>query len=196
MAHARDKRVHVHAHAQPGLGNAIVAGCDVILHGALIDEAALTGIAEKNLWYMPTLHITSEPVYRNANWPAYMTERMKQANPVHRAGVAQARGMGIRIAVGTDGGPGSVMHELSELVDCGYTPMEAIVAGTRQTADALGILASTGTLDVGKRANLVLVSGDPTRNIGILASAEALVLVMKDGKIARDRVRFNFAEAQ
>lgn len=186
LAHSRDKRVHVHAHAQPGLGNAIAAGCDVILHGALIDEVALAGIAEKNLWYMPTLHITSEQVYQNANWPSYMTERMKQANPIHRAGVARARKMGIRIAVGTDGGPGSVMHELSELVGCGYTPMEAIVAGTRQTADALGILAATGTLEAGKRANLIVVNGNPTQDIGVLASQDSIVLVMKDGMIARN----------
>lgn len=104
QAHSRDKRVHVHAHAQPGLANAIEAGCDVILHGALIDEAALEGIAAKNLWYMPTLHITSEKVWGNKNIPSYMTDRMKQANPVHRAGVTKAHEMGIRIATGTDGG--------------------------------------------------------------------------------------------
>ncbi|NLF16878.1 MAG: amidohydrolase family protein, partial [Lentisphaerae bacterium] len=79
QSHAREKRVHVHAHAQPGLGNAIAAGCDVILHGALIDEAALEGMATKGLWYMPTLHITSETARQGRNWPAHMSERMKAA---------------------------------------------------------------------------------------------------------------------
>ena len=89
QAHARDKRVHVHAHAQPGLANAIAAGCDVILHGALIDEDALAGMAGRGLWYMPTLHITSEKARAGRNWPAYMAERMKAAHPVHCAGVAK-----------------------------------------------------------------------------------------------------------
>jgi imidazolonepropionase-like amidohydrolase len=186
MAHSREKRVHVHAHAQPGLANAIEAGCDVILHGALIDEAALEGIAEKDLWYMPTLYITSERVWGGGTFPAHMADRMKQAHPVHRAGVARAREMGIRVVVGTDGKPGSVMHELGELVDCGYSPMEAIVAATRGTADALGVLDSSGTIDVGKRANLVGVSGDPTQDIAILASQDSIALVMKDGVIVRD----------
>ena len=186
LAHSRDKRVHVHAHAQPGLGNAIEAGCDVILHGALIDDAALEGIAEKGLWYMPTLHITSKQVHGSGTLPAYMAERMKEAHPIHRAGVTKARQMGIRIATGTDGGPGSIMNEMRELVGCGYSPMEALAAATRHTADALGVLGETGTLDAGNRADLVLVNGDPTQDINILASQESIALVMKDGRIVRD----------
>ena len=185
QAHSRDKRVHVHAHAQPGLANAIKAHCDVILHGALIDDTALEGIAAKNLWYMPTLHITSEQVWNNKSIPSYMAERMKQACPIHRAGVAKANKMGIRIAVGTDGGPGSIMNELSELVNCGLSPMEAIVAATRNTADALGILDKTGTLEAGKRANIVVVKGNPTRDIAMLISPDCVALVMKDGEIVR-----------
>jgi len=184
-AHARGKRVHVHAHAQPGLQNAIEAGCDVILHGAHIDDAALEGIAEKGLWYMPTLYITSEPVWSNANWPAFMTERMKAAHPVHRAGVAKAHEMGIKIAAGTDGGPGSVMNELCELVDCGVSPTDAIVIATRNTADALGILDKTGTLEPGKRADLVVIKGDPIQDISILTSQDSVALVVKEGKIER-----------
>jgi len=183
QSHAREKRVHVHAHAQPGLGNAIAAGCDVILHGALIDEAALEGMATKGLWYMPTLHITSETARQGRNWPAHMSERMKAAHPVHCAGVAKAHAMGIRIAVGTDGGPGSVMNEMRLLVACGLTPMEAIVAATRSTAEVLGILGTTGTLEVGRRADLVVVRGDPDRDITALASHDAIAMVIKGGEV-------------
>jgi imidazolonepropionase-like amidohydrolase len=183
QAHSRDKRVHVHAHAQPGLGNAIEAGCDVILHGALIDDAALEGIAAKGLWYMPTLHITSEKAREGKNWPAHMTERMKAAHPIHCAGVAKAHEMGIKIATGTDGGPGSIMNELCLLVDCGLSPMDALVAATRSTADVLGILHRTGTLEAGKRADLLVVNGDPIRDIAILSSKDSIFLVMKNGVI-------------
>ncbi len=183
QAHCREKRVHVHAHAQPGLANAIAAGCDVILHGALIDAAALEGMAAKGLWYMPTLHITSEKAREGARWPAYMTERMAAAHPIHRAGVAKAHALGIRIAVGTDGGPGSVFNELRLLVECGLSPMEAIVAGTRNTAEVLGVLAATGTLEVGKRANLFVVRRDPLQEITSLSLPGSICMVIKDGDI-------------
>lgn len=181
MAHSRDRRVHVHAHAQPGLNNAIAAGCDVILHGALIDEAALEGIGRRNLYYMPTLFVTSEAFRANRNLPAYMTERMRQANPVHRAGVVLARKMGIRVVTGTDGGPGSIMHELAELVDCGFTPLQTLTLATRDTADALGVLDRVGTLETDKQADLFLVHGDPTINIGILANQQAITTIVKNG---------------
>lgn len=183
QAHSRDKRVHVHAHAQPGLGNAIEAGCDVILHGALIDDAALEGIAAKGLCYMPTLHITSEKAREGKNWPAHVTERMKEAQPIHCAGVAKAHEMGIKIATGTDGGPGSIMNEVRLLVDCGLSPIEALVASTRTTADVLGILDRTGTLEVGKRADLFVVNGDPDQDIATLSSQDSIFLVMKNGVI-------------
>jgi imidazolonepropionase-like amidohydrolase len=180
-AHSRGRRVHVHAHAQPGLGLAIAAGCDVILHGALIDEAALGGIAAAKLWYMPTLYITSRHILEPPKFPPFMIERMKKAHPIHRAGVAKAYKMGVRLAAGTDGGPGSIMKELGELVDCGLPPLAAIVIATRNTADALGILDRTGTLEPGKRANLLAVKGNPLENIALLTAKENLALVMKDG---------------
>ena len=182
-SHARGKRVHAHAHAQPGLGHAIEAGCDVILHGALIDERALAGIAAAGLWYMPTLHITSEQIWSNTNYPEHMRRRMKQAHPVHRAGVAKAWEMGLRITVGTDGGPGSVMHELCELVDCGLSPMDALVAATRTTADAFGLLDRLGTLESGKLADLLAVDGDPLDDISVLMKQERITLVMKEGRV-------------
>lgn len=77
------------------------------------------------------------------------------------------------------------MNELCELVACGLSPMDALVAATRNTADALGILGKTGTLEVGKSANLFVVKGDPIQHLSILASQESITLVMKDGKIAR-----------
>ncbi|MDD5678783.1 MAG: amidohydrolase family protein [Kiritimatiellae bacterium] len=183
QAHSRDKRVHVHAHAQPGLANAITAGCDVILHGALIDDAALEGIAAKGLWYMPTLYITSEQARKGKHWPAYMTERMKAAHPIHCAGVAKAHKMGIKIVTGTDGGPGSIMNELHLLVGCGLSPMEALVASTRSTADVLGILERTGTLEAGKKADLFVVNGNPLQDIEHLASQDSIFLVIKNGII-------------
>jgi len=183
-AHGRGKRVHVHAHAQPGLAHSIEVGCDVILHGALIDEPALEGIATGDLWYMPTLYITSEEVWSHPSRPPHMKERMQRADPIHRAGVARAREMGIRVCGGTDGGPGSICKEMAELVSCGYTELEAIGIVTRNSADALGLLDAVGTLETGKSADLVVVAGDPLTDITALTQQDNIQAVMKAGVTA------------
>jgi imidazolonepropionase-like amidohydrolase len=182
-AHAKDKRVAVHAHSQPGLNHAIRAGCDMIHHGAVIDDEALAGIAERDLYYVPTLHITSEMSYDHPSRGPWMKERMKHAHPIHREGVRKAREMGLKMAAGTDGGPGDVAHELMELVACGLSPMEAIVVGTHNSAEALGILGKTGTISPGKQADMILVNGDPLRDISLLYERDRIVVVMRAGKV-------------
>ena len=75
------------------------------------------------------------------------------------------------------------MNEVCLLVDCGLSPMAALGAATRSTADVLGILHKTGTLEPGKRADLFVVNGDPIQDITILLSRDSIFLVMKDGVI-------------
>ncbi|OGV53250.1 MAG: hypothetical protein A2017_06185 [Lentisphaerae bacterium GWF2_44_16] len=184
-AHARGKRVHVHAHAQPGLRNAVNAGADLILHGAHIDDEALEAIGEKGLWYMPTLYITSELVWKeNKNLPQFMARKMERAWPLHREGVAKAYKMGLKIVAGTDGfGPDAMMIEMNEMVRCGISPMDAIMIATGKTADALGILHETGTLEAGKKADILCIKGNPLDDMGILKKFESIAMVMKAGKI-------------
>lgn len=188
-AHMRHKRVHVHAHGRPGLANAIEAGCDVILHGANIDDESLQGIRDRNLWYMPTLYITSRHICDDPRLPRHMTDRMKVASPIHREGVAKAHRMGIRIAAGSDGPPrpGAIMHELVELVGCGLSPMEAILVATRNTADAFGLLDRLGTIEPGKTADLLAIDGDPLADIGVMTEQQRIKLVMKEGRVEVSR---------
>lgn len=189
-AHMRSRLVHVHAHARPGVQNALDAGCDVILHGANIDSKALEDIASRKLIYMPTLYITSEHIWGNTGLPEHMAVRMKAACEPHREAVAHARSLGITIATGTDGGPrpGALMHELAELVACGFTAEEAIVAATRDTANALGVGSRLGTLEPGKLADFIVIDGDPLANIGILTSKSAIAMVVKEGRVEVNRL--------
>jgi len=181
-AHSKDKPVQVHAHSQPGLNNAIEAGCDMILHGALIDDEALEGIAARGLYFIPTLCVTSDPRIERQPRP-WTKERMQHAQPHHREGVRKAHEMGVRLAVGTDGQVGDAMYELMELVSCGLSPMDAIVAGTRNSADAHGLLDEVGTLEPGKKADLIMVEGNPLDDIGLLFERERILLVMRDGRV-------------
>ena len=189
-ARLRHRVVHCHAHAQPGIQNAVEAGCDVILHGTYADEEALEGMAARGLVFMPTLYVTSERARAGTNRPTHVTERLKEAHEPHRAAVARARELGITIATGTDGfpRPGALVHELAELVGCGLTPHEAIVAATRNTAVALDLGDRLGTLVPGRLADCVVVDGDPLTDVGVLTSGHAIVMVLKEGRVELDRL--------
>jgi len=189
-AHAWHLPVVVHAHTQPGIDNAIAAGVDQIHHGAFIDEAAVHGILDADLWYMPTLRVTSD---RNIDaWPErpWMEAEMRPAQPIHREGARLARELGVKIAVGSDY-PSSkheweigdaCMWELMELVHVGLTPMEAIVASVNTTPEAYQ-LEDIGPLVPGNRADLIIVDGDPLEDIGVLYDQANVKLTMKDGVV-------------
>lgn len=190
-AHAWQVPVVVHCHTQPGLDNCIRAGTDQIHHGAFIDEQAVRGIADKQLFYLPTLAVTCQRnIQAKADRP-WETKEMQESQPIHRAGVRLAHELGVKIGVGTDypGTPKTwrigdrTMFELQELVACGLTPMEALVAGTRTTAEAYGKLDDLGTLKPGKKADLLVVNGDPLKDVGVLYHADNIGLVMKDGVV-------------
>jgi len=198
-AHSVGKRVAVHAHTQPGLNNSIACGIDIVYHGAHIDQEALDGIAEKGLFYIPTLRVTSQEnvEYKRKVGRDWESERMAVAHPIHREGVRKAREMGIPVGVGTDLGVpieggfppdfpwrvGGTAFELAELVQCGFSPMEAIVAGTRVTAEAFGKAESIGSIQAGRKADLIVVDGDPLQDITILQNPENVLLVVKDGEV-------------
>ncbi len=190
-AHAWELPVVVHCHTQPGLNYCIEAGVDQIHHGAFIDEAAVHGISDRALFYTPTLSVTCERNIDGLADQPWQTREMKLSQPVHRAGVRLAAKLGVRLGVGTDypGNPISwdygdrTMYELQELVACGLSPMEAIVAATRTNADAYGRLDDLGTIEVGKLADLLMVTGNPAEDVTVLYDAESINLVMKDGVV-------------
>ena len=103
----------------------------------------------------------------------------------------RARALGITIMCGTDSGNSPLMpygqlhaHEAEILVRYGgYTPMEAIVASTKNTAFAMGLEDDLGTLKAGKLADLIILKSDPLADICVLQGGQHLATVIKDGKI-------------
>ena len=181
-ARMRDMPVAAHAHGHEGLKYAVNARVHMIHHGALIDDEGLEAINKADLYFVPTLFTTS--IGRVAKVEQSWTkERMEAAYPIHREGVSKAHKMGTKIALGTDGGAGDAMIELSEFVDCGLSPMDAIVAGTRNTADALSILDRVGTIESGKDADLLIIGKNPLDDINVLQDQENIELVMTHGKV-------------
>ncbi len=190
-AHAWFIPVVAHCHIQPGLNNCIRAGIDQIHHGAFIDEDAVRGIKERDLYYMPTLSVTCQRNIEGFADQPWQTKEMKESQQIHREGVRLAHDIGVKLCVGTDypGNPRTwqigerTWWELTELVQCGLTPMEAIVAGTRNNAEAYGKLDDLGTLEAGKKADLIVASGDPLEDLGPFQDPNSINLVMKDGVV-------------
>ena len=178
----RDMPVAAHAHGHEGLKYAVNARVHMIHHGALIDDEGLEAINKADLYFVPTLFTTSIGRVAKVEQP-WTKERMEAAYPIHREGVSKAHKMGTKIALGTDGGAGDAMIELSEFVDCGLSPMDAIVAGTRNTADALSILDRVGTVENGKDADLLIIGRNPLDDINVLQNQENIELVMTRGKV-------------
>ena len=181
-ARMRDMPVAAHAHGHEGLKYAVNARVHMIHPGALIDDEGLEAINKADLYFVPTLFTTSIGRVAKVEQP-WTKERMEAAYPIHREGVSKAHKMGTKIALGTDGGAGDAMIELSEFVDCGLSPMDAIVAGTRNTAEALSILDRVGTIESGKDADLLIIGKNPLTDINVLQNQDNIDLVMTHGKV-------------
>jgi imidazolonepropionase-like amidohydrolase len=126
-----------------------------------------------------------------------MIAKAERIRALHQAAVSAAIASGVKIAMGTDAavGPhGTNLRELGEMVRCGMSPMQAIVASTRVPAELLR-RPDLGTLAPGMLADVVAVRGDPLADIDILADPGHIRLVVKDGRIACD-FRARSAEAQ
>jgi imidazolonepropionase-like amidohydrolase len=191
-AHSMGRKVMVHAHSQPGINNAIKAGADQIHHGAFIDDEALDMMAEKKIDFVPTLRVTSQEnidIKNKAERP-WEARKMAEAHDIHREGVRKALKTGIRIGLGTDlpSSPpwraGQSAVELEYLVECGMTPMQAIMAATKNSAEIMGIDDRLGTIENGKTADLILVDKNPLENISVLTDPDNIKMVIKDGKAA------------
>ena len=122
----------------------------------------------------------------SAGIPAWAVEKAKRVMESAWASHAMARKAGVKIAMGTDAGTpfnrhGRNAEELEEMVKAGFSPMETIVAATGRAAELLGLEATVGTLEPGKRADLLVVRGDPLADISLLRRAESFREIVQAG---------------
>jgi imidazolonepropionase-like amidohydrolase len=120
--------------------------------------------------------------------PSFIIEKTAKVKDAHVASIKKAYKAGITIASGADSGTpfnlhGENLKELELLVGIGLSPMEAIVSATRVAAETLGLGSLIGTLQPGKLADLIIVEGDPLKDIAVLQKKDKIVAVMKDGQI-------------
>ncbi len=194
-AHRYGKRVAAHVSSPETILAAARAGCDTLEHLIDIDDEGLGVMAEREIFAVPTLSLFSERgLARRAEFDsADSVDQIRRTGEVAAKTFQRLLSAGIRIANGSDTFRvvihGDNADEIALMVGHGMSEMDAIVASTRNAAEALGLADDLGTLTPGKWADLLLVDGDPLKDIGVLQDKDRIGVVMKGGrtKVARGK---------
>ncbi len=178
-------RVEAHAHAAEGIKNAIRAGVASIEHATLIDDEGIA-LAKEHGTYLD-MDIYDEECIQDAakenKTPADFLEHDRDLGEIQRRNFTKAVRAGVKMSFGTDAGVcphGINARQFAFMVKYGMTPMQAIQSATSNAADLLGKSNLLGSLQPGKYADMIAVSGDPLENIRVL---ENVKFVMKEGKV-------------
>lgn len=185
--HRLGKKAACHVYGGEGQRNAIIAGCDTIEHGFGLDQEQLNRMAAKGLYYDPTLVRYIEP-YMDDN-DAKNTGGKYRIIPIFERAVQMAaatKGIKVMVGSGVDGSTyahGTQALDFEALVKYGgLTPVRAIQGATIINAEALGWQDRIGSIEKGKYADLIAVSGDPLADVTEL---QRVKFVMKGGKVIR-----------
>jgi imidazolonepropionase-like amidohydrolase len=179
--HRLGKKVAVHAIGSDGIAAALRAGVDTVEHGIGLTDALIDEVVRKGVYWVPTITVGAYVAPgRGGNWTRMVD--------LEKVAFQKALKKNVKIALGTDAG-GFDWKELNQAkefeyyVNYGMTPMQAIRSGTVVPAQLLGWSDKTGTIEAGKWADLVAVSGDPLKDITEL---ERVKFVMKGGAVFKN----------
>jgi len=187
-AHGLGRKVAAHAHGTLAIKNAVLAGVDSIEHGSYIDDEGIRLMKQHGTYLVPTLYLGDWLLDNVAKLglTENMAAKARAVIPAAREHVARAFRAGVKVAFGTDAGVyphGLNARELAVMVKLGLTPLQAIQAATVAAADLLGWSDRVGTLEAGKLADLIAVTGDPLADVRAL---ESVKFVLKDGAVVRN----------
>jgi imidazolonepropionase-like amidohydrolase len=182
-AHAWKRKVAAHCHGDLAARMAIAAGVDSIEHGSFLQDDTLLEMKKKHVYLVPTLSAGVWVGEHADTYPPAIAAKARAAAAQMQQTFQHAVRIGVPIAMGTDAGVephGLNAREFSLMTRNGLSPAQALLAGTASGADLLGISDRTGTLAVGKFADIVAVAGDPLLDI---RATEHPLFVMKEGTI-------------
>jgi len=183
QAHRTRIKVAAHSITPSGHEVALAAGVDSIEHGDVLDDETISAMADRRVFWCPTLTVTD-----------YVAGPRSATNPVWgelqqavRDSFRKALAAGVPIVLGTDAGgfPWDEIHQAEEMrryVDLGMTPWQALRSATVTAAELLGEEGALGTIAQGARADLVGMPDDPLRDI---TATERVAFVMKDGVVVK-----------
>ena len=177
--------VMAHAQATSGIKNAIRAGIRSIDHGIYLDDEAIDLMLTRGTWLVPTLVAPRgvlDAAAAGVAIPEAALAKAREVVDIHRESFRKAVAAGVKVAMGTDSGVtahGQNLRELPLMVEGGMTPADALVATTRSAAELMGLEDELGTIEAGKRADLVVVDGDP---LDVTTLGDRVRAVYQDGR--------------
>lgn len=178
-----------HAHGARGIINAVRGGCRSIEHGTMADEEAIGIMAETGTWLVPTISLHTLFEAHADEVPAFALEKSQAMQAAYVGVIGRALEAEVKVAMGTDAGTcynyhGNNAAETICFVTLGLmSPLEALVATTKNAAEAIMMDHLVGTLEKGKLADLVVLEGDPLADIKILAEKDKIAMVFKGGEL-------------
>lgn len=184
---AKDYGYHVaaHAHGAEGMKRALKAGVTTIEHGTFMDDEAIALFKEKGAYYVPTI-IAGKTVADSAKVKGYyhpfVVPKAIETGRVIQETFAKAYKAGVKVAFGTDAGVyphGYNAKEFQYMVEAGMPMAECLLAATVTNAKILGIDDQIGTLEKGKIADIIAVTGDPLKDPKLMMN---VAFIMKEGK--------------
>src|SRR5512140_2488257 len=179
--HRQHHKIASHAMALNGVHNSVEAGVDSIEHGNYIAEADLKTMAQKGIFYVPTIYVGEYVAQGRAAAGAKVWLEMIR---IHEDTFRRALNAGVKIAFGTDVGGFDwgidPAVEFPYMVKYGMTPIQAIRSATTSAAELLGMQNDVGSIAAGKYADLVAVKGDPLADVALLQKVD---FVMKGGEV-------------
>ncbi|HYK72139.1 MAG TPA: amidohydrolase family protein [Pseudoneobacillus sp.] len=164
------KTTAAHTIGTEGIKNAIRAGVTTIEHAYLLDEEAVDLMLKKGTYLVPTLIAPRLILDKPGTVPDYMIKKLNMIINEHKTSFQMAYRAGVPIAAGTDAGtpfnyPGLMVDEIGLMIEYGMKPYEAIYSATLGSAKAVKMDAELGSIEEGKAADLLVVSGNPLENI-------------------------------
>ena len=181
-----------HAEGTTGIKNALRAGITSIEHGDLIDDEGIDLMLAGDVPLVPTFNINfalmDEGRVARGEVPPWAVEKMRYLFERQQVNFRHAVERGVRVVMGTDSFSGMYPPaELTYLAEFGLNPYRAIQAATTEAARLLGLADEIGTLEPGKEADLIAVSGDPLAEPQLWRDPARIVFVMQGGRVVADR---------
>ena len=178
-------RVESHAHSPQGIKNALIAGVASIEHAEMIDDEGIALARQKGIYLDMDIYDEEciQEQGRRGQIPPDFLVHDAELGALQRENFRKAVKAGVKMSFGTDAGVcdyDQSVKQFAFMVKYGMTPMQVIQAATSNAADLLGHSDVVGSIKPGKFADVIAVTGDPLKDIGILEHVE---FVMKDGKV-------------
>jgi len=185
-AHDYGFTVAAHAHGAEAIRRAIIGGVDSIEHGTFMNDEDIALMKQHGTWFVPTI-IAGKFVAEKAGVPGYyppqVAVKAKMVGPIIQATAGKAYRAGVKIAFGTDAAVyphGQNAKEFEYMVQAGMPAAFTLQAATTHAAQLLKHDKDIGSIEVGKYADIVAVSGDPLTDITLMMKVG---FVMKAGVV-------------